>query len=836
MDEVEIKNFGRGGVASEATLQLLLDATKARNNNATQAAREKQRLQTNYNKTQKEGDGILKSTYQTAKALGKEFALGGDRVSDFSQHILGANSKIQSLIEYADGAVDQFRNLSSVGAGFNNSIFDMISTAGTAGLRLDEFYRVVQDNSAVLRQLGGTVTAGAKQFADLSKNLRSTDLGRRLFDLGFTVADVNDGMIAYMNTQVLQGRLERMSQQDLIKGSQEYLHEIDLLSKATGLSRQALIDQSADLNENAQFQSLMARAGAEGASDLDRNLSAVAALVPGFTNDLLEMASGFQGTDLGIALNSAGAAGQQFADLLANADNMDQTEFLRQLSILGPQIADTVQAMDPAAIGRLRASGSPLAALFDAMGSFQRMGNIDPEAAAKAQAEQDKFTSIFAGFSDSLARIKSEVFEAFLNSAFAERIKTLSASLGNFLTSLFGGETPGGTIQGSTGKMVEGFNSITNALIGENGILTKITGSVAGELDAFTAAINDPNVKPMDYFKERVGELGTQLKNWFTDMFFGQEVDVDPRDMETKMQRQGGLIDTISTGFSNLFNFAKDKFLQLIGIDQSEDALPLYQQFLNKIGLEDSEVAGKSLFVQIMEKLFPPNEANEPLGVRIGNAIINGINAFFNGASGQALTGTISYYFEGLMLNLQEAIDSKLGILSNSRLERERREFEERGLQEGRIDPAQATALQSYAEEFAKRMAQDQQRIIGNQRLFESDENYAARVSGYKETAYAQQQQAEMDRVNALLNPPQRRVGTLKATGKMTEPADTVAKIHQGERVLNPSEAGAVNDLPGAINQLNTLTAQVRDLMAQSVQYQEKTARGIRKLGSDMMA
>ena len=834
MDEVEIKNYGRGGVASEATLQLLLDATKARNSNATQAAREQQRLQTNYNKTQKEGDGILKSTYKSAQALGKEFALGGDRVSDFSQHILGANSKIQSLIEYADGAVDQFRNLSSVGAGFNNSIFDMISTAGTAGLRLDEFYRVVQDNSAVLRQLGGTVTNGAKEFANLSKNLRSTDLGRRLFDLGFTVADVNDGMIAYMNTQVLQGRLERMSQQELIKGSQEYLHEIDLLSKATGLSRQALIDQSADLNENAQFQSLMARAGADGASNLDRNLSAVAALVPGFTNDLLEMASGFKGTDLGIALNNAGAAGQQFADLMENADNMDQTEFLRQLSILGPQIADTVQAMDPAAIGRLRASGSPLAALFDAMGSFQRMGNIDPEAAAKAQAQQDKFTSIFAGFSDSLARIKSEVFEAFLNSAFAERIKTLSASLGNFLTSLFGGETPGGTINGVTGNMVKGFDSITNALIGENGILTKITGSITSEIDAFTAAINS-GTPPMDYFRERVGELGTQLKNWFTDMFFG-ELQSNEYGEEGRGGRAGGIIDTISKGLSESFSFVKDKFLELIGIDQSEDALPLYQQFLNKIGLEDSEVAGKSLLVQIMEKLFPPNEAGDSLGTRIGNAIIDGLNSFFEGSAGQSMISTISYYFEGLMLNLQEAIDSKLGILSNSRLARERREFEERGLREGRIDPAQATAMQAYAEDLARIAQGSFDMIVGRQGLLQSDESYANEISRFESSPMRQAQLEEMARVDALLNPPQRRVGTLKATGKMTEPADTVAKIHQGERVLNPSEAGAVNDLPGAINQLNTLTAQIRDLMAQSVQHQEKTARGIRKLGSDMMA
>jgi len=64
-----------------------------------------------------------------------------------------------------------------------------------------------------------------------------------------------------------------------------------------------------------------------------------------------------------------------------------------------------------------------------------------------------------------------------------------------------------------------------------------------------------------------------------------------------------------------------------------------------------------------------------------------------------------------------------------------------------------------------------------------------------------------------------RRVGTLRATGKTTEPNDTMAKIHAGERVLNPQEASAYNsqsDLGGAINRLNTTTAQLVTLMKQN--------------------
>jgi hypothetical protein len=321
-------------------------------------------------------------------------------------------------------------------------------------------------------------------------------------------------------------------------------------------------------------------------------------------------------------------------------------------------------------------------------------------------------------------------------------------------------------------------------------------------------------MKPIDYLRERAGELGTQLKNWFTDMFFGKVVERD-RDFGNDI-RSGGIIENISNGFSSLMATAKDKFM-------------------SAMGLEDSETAGKSIFTQIMEKLFPPNESGEGLGSRMGNALVESISRFMESTGGQALIDTIGYHFEGVMLTLQEAIDSKIGILSNSRLERERREFEERGLQEGRIDPAQATALQSYAEDLARIAEGSFNMNVGRQGLLQSDEAYAAEIARYQQTDLYRNQQDEMTRVDSLLNPPQRRVGTLRATGKNTEPSDTTAKIHKGERVLNPGEAAAVNDLPGAINQLNTLTAQIRDLMAQSVSHQERTARGIRKLGSDIM-
>jgi hypothetical protein len=789
IDEVEIKNVGGpNGAASEATLKMLLDATKNQVLGASAQARTAQRLQQNYNNAQNRGTGFINKTATAAKNLAREFASGGDRVSDFTRHVLGANSKLQGLIDYADGAVDQFRQLSSVGAGFNNSIFDMMTTAATAGMRLDEFYNVVQNNSEVLRMLGGTVTAGAKEFGNLSKGLRSGDLGRRLLNLGFTVSDINDGMLTYIQNQQLQGTLERMSQQDLIKGSQEYLSEIDLLAKATGISRQALLNQTADLNENAQFQSLMARAGAGGAADLEKNLAAVAGLMPGFTNDIIEMSSGFQGTDLAIALNSAGAAGQQFADLMGNAGNMDQSEFLKQLSILGPQIADTVSAMDPAAIGRLRASGSPLAALFDAMGSFQRMGNIDPEAAQKAQDAQDGLTNVLTGFSNAIALVKTDILDAFIESTFASKLAEIGDSLSTTWTNLF-------STEGAATGIQTGFTSFKEKMFGPDGVLTNMASSFKTEIDNFNAAING-GTPPMDYLRERAGELGTQLKNWFTDMIFGS---MDETGVRGSMG--GGLLDTISTGFSSIMAAAKTKVLDFMGFDTA---------------------SGETIMSQLMTKVFGQAESgqeNMSVFSRIIDETVNGIKNAFASESFQTKMDSI---IDTLKPMMESAIASLMSALNDTWL--------------GYLIPNSATTTS------AEKMAELVSRF---DRVAEGYED----SSGYNRTGKAMGMSSLISEMRELnggqlpeglelpggYTPPQRRVGTLRATGKTSEPKDTTARIHAGERVLNPSETAAVNDLPSAIKQLNTLTAQLVALTSQSLSYQEKTARGIRNLGSDML-
>jgi hypothetical protein len=76
-----------------------------------------------------------------------------------------------------------------------------------------------------------------------------------------------------------------------------------------------------------------------------------------------------------------------------------------------------------------------------------------------------------------------------------------------------------------------------------------------------------------------------------------------------------------------------------------------------------------------------------------------------------------------------------------------------------------------------------------------------------------------------------------------SEPRDTVAQIHQGERVLNPQETteynnqsgGSQRDMIQKLDQLNNTMMTVASLISQELSIQTRTMNSINGLGSDLM-
>ena len=100
------------------------------------------------------------------------------------------------FVGYLDGQVDTFRSLSEVGASFGNNIVEMNLAVLNAGLSMDQFAESVGQNSDKMLLLGGTVTEGAKQFGQITRQIRNSN--KDFMGMGFMEA-LNEHTAEYMD-------------------------------------------------------------------------------------------------------------------------------------------------------------------------------------------------------------------------------------------------------------------------------------------------------------------------------------------------------------------------------------------------------------------------------------------------------------------------------------------------------------------------------------------------------------------------------------------------------------------------------------------------------------
>jgi len=81
-------------------------------------------------------DGFM-SVASSAMNLGKELLVGGNRLSDFAQHIPLVGNALSGLLGILEGQIDTWRSLSEVGASFGNDIAKMNLAAANAGLGME---------------------------------------------------------------------------------------------------------------------------------------------------------------------------------------------------------------------------------------------------------------------------------------------------------------------------------------------------------------------------------------------------------------------------------------------------------------------------------------------------------------------------------------------------------------------------------------------------------------------------------------------------------------------------------------------------------------------------
>lgn len=225
----------------------------------------------------------LDSLSSAATAAGAALALmipGGILIKGLIAGITAATTAFikyeQAANEMADKLHKGYQGLSKAGGAAADGMTGVFRDAKKLGLsmnELDQMVSLVSENSKDFALFAGSVSQGRKKFADLSEAMAPARRG--LMNLGMDMKDINEGTAAYLRMQTRTGRAQQMTTDQLAKGAQDYLKEMDGLTKLTGQSRsemQAQRDRMLQQEQSAAKLRAMEMAGNKDGADALKQL------------------------------------------------------------------------------------------------------------------------------------------------------------------------------------------------------------------------------------------------------------------------------------------------------------------------------------------------------------------------------------------------------------------------------------------------------------------------------------------------------------------------------------------------------------------------------------
>ena len=331
VDNINIMNVGtREGVASEATLSALLTAFKASTKLSDKQLKSLDKLGKGYTPgsgkdpslaARKSLGGVSDAANvleSSLRGVPRQFEIFGDmlergaqkpievlgnslkNVGNAAENIAGklplwlggpifaatigvVTTSFGMLAGYLQNSLDAFQDLSTVGGNFGNDLIALRKSALMGNLSLEEFSGLVRENSVLFSVIGGNVSTGADTFSKLSLKVREFE-SKRLRGLGYTVTDVNDMLLDYLDvvskTSDVQSDLA-YNQDKVVAGAVKFGEELNQMSAITGLSRKQISKEIKEVIERGEVLGALSRAekqGAQKAGDKFRTL--ITAITP----------------------------------------------------------------------------------------------------------------------------------------------------------------------------------------------------------------------------------------------------------------------------------------------------------------------------------------------------------------------------------------------------------------------------------------------------------------------------------------------------------------------------------------------------------------------------
>lgn len=487
MVQVTYQGGGMDGVtsnaASEATLQLLLKAISGQGGNTggaqgafdganakgmigankaqTKATKQTTEATKGLGQAGKDTTGALKKLGNMASrvggmliggltnagasigALGKELLMGGNRLSDFSQHVTGLISTIpllgpmlggavQSLVNFIDMSIDSFRNLSDAGIDFGGGLFEVQKMATQTSFNLETFAGALSDGSNNLAALFGGATAGARAFTNLSREMQPNIKG--LNALGVSNEQVAEFTNDYLELQKMRGGVEGRNAKQLAAGTNQYIMQLDRLSKITGMSRKQAAEALREQMNDKRVQALLAAVDPAIKENLEGTFVALGNVGPAFKDGITELvASG------GVPMSEMG---ESIAAMMPEV--VQASKDLASGAIDQDQFTKILQESQKRAQERLAVEGQNIATqktmgvtLFDSVLDLAKAGKIagmDADARQEQLEAQQNVQRALLNFEEAIQKIRNKIFNQLLDSGLFDKFAEIMGKLQNKFT------------------------------------------------------------------------------------------------------------------------------------------------------------------------------------------------------------------------------------------------------------------------------------------------------------------------------------------------------------------------------------------------------------------
>ena len=203
-----------------------------------------------------DAEKAARTATDAALGMAKTLGLTKPSLTDFAKNIQFGGNAVGKIAKGIEDQVGQYQVLTKSGVSFGGSITQMMTASTSAGLSIKEMTGLVASNSEILAGFGDTVQGGATKFlSNLTQmNAANNQYGTQLRNIGLTHEEIGEAMMATQRMAMMSGQKAAASDAQIQARTAEYAKDLDLLSKLTGKSNDALKKEQAALQRQGDFR------------------------------------------------------------------------------------------------------------------------------------------------------------------------------------------------------------------------------------------------------------------------------------------------------------------------------------------------------------------------------------------------------------------------------------------------------------------------------------------------------------------------------------------------------------------------------------------------------